>query len=77
MNCDMNGDLGKLGNDVQEVFYGAVGVGSNDHQSRDARLVPRIHVFFLPCTKPWMAGTSRDKPGHDGVLGICDGRNLL
>jgi hypothetical protein len=31
-------------------------------------LVPGIHVFlpFAAQSKTWMAGTSQDKPGHDG-----------
>jgi hypothetical protein len=37
-------------------------------------LVPRIHVCERS-RKAWMAGTSQDKPGHDGPL-TRSGRNM-
>jgi hypothetical protein len=32
-------------------------------------LVAGIHVFLAHPIKTWMAGTSQDKPGHDGGEG--------
>jgi hypothetical protein len=42
-------------------------------------LVPGIHVLLSrsPARKPWMAGTSQDKPGHDGEKMIKRQRDAL